>query len=293
MKGSEIAEPAQSGFAPAAAYDAHRPSYPDEAVQRLLQACEVAGVKGAKIADLAAGTGKFTETLARRPEEYDIVAVEPHDGMRSQLEQKSLPRVQVLKGRADSMPDIADEALACIIASQSFHWFANMDALKEIARTLRPAGVFGMIWNIDDYNSPKSWNIHRGWEQAMRDVIWTFEDGSPRFRHEKWRQVFEDQTASNPLSVHFANPLFELPLGEGSVEFQSWLSKEELWARLRTLSQLAILEGEELDTVRKTFDESLKSEGTEINEDGLVAVHGRTVFFWTSKIPAEPLKSSG
>jgi hypothetical protein len=28
--------------------------------------------------------------------------------------------------------------------------FANMDALKEIARVLKPAGVFGMIWNIDD-----------------------------------------------------------------------------------------------------------------------------------------------
>ncbi|KIW26196.1 uncharacterized protein PV07_09310 [Cladophialophora immunda] len=293
MRGSGIAEPAQSGFAPAAAYDAHRPSYPEEAVQRLLEACEVAGVKGARIADLAAGTGKFTEILARRPEEYEIVAIEPHDGMRAQLEQKTLPHVRVLKGTADHMSGIADGSLACLIASQSFHWFANMDALKEIARTLRPAGVFGMIWNIDDYNTPKSWTIHRGWEQAMRDVIWTFEDGAPRFRHEKWRQVFEDQTASNPLSVNFTDPLFGLPLGEGSVDFTSWLPKEDLWGRLRTLSQLAILEGEELEKVRKTFDDSLRSEGTEINQDGLVAVHGRTVFFWTSKIPAEPLKSSG
>ncbi|OAG45414.1 hypothetical protein AYO21_00048 [Fonsecaea monophora] len=293
MKHSEIAEPAQSGFAPAAAYDAHRPTYPDEAVQRLLEACEVAGVEGAKIADLAAGTGKFTEILARRPEEYDIVAIEPHDGMRAQLEQKHLAHVRVLKGTADNMPGIANESLACLIASQSFHWFANSEALKEISRTLRPAGVFGMIWNIDDYNSPKSWTIHPGWEQAMRDVIWTFEDGSPRFRHEKWRQVFEDQTASNPLSATFANPLFGLPLGEGSVEFTSWLSKEDIWARLRTLSQLAILEGEELDKVRKAFDDSLRSEGTVIDRDGLIAVHGRTVFFWTKKIPAEPLKSSG
>jgi hypothetical protein len=28
--------------------------------------------------------------------------------------------------------------------------FANMDALKEIARVLKPTAVFGMIWNIDD-----------------------------------------------------------------------------------------------------------------------------------------------
>ncbi|KAH0842335.1 methyltransferase [Fonsecaea pedrosoi] len=271
MKHSEIAEPAQSGFAPAAAYDAHRPTYPDEAVQRLLEACEVAGVEGAKIADLAAGTGKFTEILARRPEEYDIVAIEPHDGMRAQLEQKHLAHVRVLKGTADNMPGIANESLACLIASQTA----------------------GELTGHNADNSPKSWTIHPGWEQAMRDVIWTFEDGSPRFRHEKWRQVFEDQTASNPLSATFANPLFGLPLGEGSVEFTSWLSKEDIWARLRTLSQLAILEGEELDKVRKAFDDSLRSEGTVIDRDGLIAVHGRTVFFWTKKIPAEPLKSSG
>ncbi len=28
-----------------------------------------------------------------------------------------------------------------------------MDALKEIARVIKPAGVFGMIWNIDDCKS--------------------------------------------------------------------------------------------------------------------------------------------
>jgi ubiquinone/menaquinone biosynthesis C-methylase UbiE len=35
--------------------------------------------------------------------------------------------------------------------------FANMDALKEIARVLKPAGVLGMIWNIDDCTSLLSW----------------------------------------------------------------------------------------------------------------------------------------
>lgn len=31
--------------------------------------------------------------------------------------------------------------------------FANMQALKELARVLQPAGVLGMIWNIDDCRS--------------------------------------------------------------------------------------------------------------------------------------------
>ena len=124
-------------------------------------------------------------------------------------------------------------------------------------------------------------------------MIWTFDDNSPRFRHEKWRQVFEDQNASNPLTLHLVDPLFGLPLGEDCVEFISWLSKEDIWGRLRTLSQFAVLEGEELERVRKRFEESLESEGTERDENGRFALHGRTVFYWTSKIPAEPLRSGG
>lgn len=190
-----------------------------------------------------------------------------------------------------------------------------MDALKEIARVLKPVGVFGMIWNIDDCmhgaescycrskcrltrhektdNAPRSWKIHDGWETVMRDVIWTFDDDSPRFRHEKWRQVFDEQTASNPVSLQLSDPLFSLPLGEGAVDFQTWLSKDAIWSRLRTLSQLAVLEGEELDKVKKTFDDSMDMESNKVDEAGRVAVHGRTVFFWTSKIPSEPLRSGG
>ncbi len=123
----------------------------------------------------------------------------------------------------------------------------------------------------------------------MRDLISTFDDGVARFRNEKWRQVFEDQNATTPLTFQSANPLFGLPLGEGSVDFQSSLSKEDLWSRIRTLSQFAVLEGEELESVKKTFYDSLDSEGTLIDEAGQVTLHGKTVVFWTSKIPAEPL----
>ncbi|EXJ96068.1 hypothetical protein A1O1_01194 [Capronia coronata CBS 617.96] len=280
MQGPHIALPAQAGFASASAYDAHRPSYPAEAVDRLLESLGMAGVKGAKIADLAAGTGKFTEILARRPEEYDIVAIEPHDAMREQLQRKALPRVRVVKGTADNMSDIPKESVACVITAQSFHWFANADAVKEIARISQSSGAFGLIWNIEDYNAPKSWNIHPGWEFTMRDIIWSFDDNSPRFRHEKWRQVFDDQAESTTL--------FRMPLAEDSVNFETCLQKDAVWSRLRTLSQLAVLEGEALEEVRKQFFESVNSANTETDESGRIVVHGRTVFFWTSKVSPQP-----
>ena len=34
-----------------------------------------------------------------------------------------------------------------------FARFANMDALKEIARVLQPTGVLAMVWNVEDCES--------------------------------------------------------------------------------------------------------------------------------------------
>jgi ubiquinone/menaquinone biosynthesis C-methylase UbiE len=113
-----IEQAALSGFEASSAYDAHRPSYPPEAVDQLLSALKVAVVQGASVADLAAGTGKFTELIAARPEQYSIVAVEPHKSMRAELERKSLKGVKVAKGTAEAMPEIVDGTFDALIASQ-------------------------------------------------------------------------------------------------------------------------------------------------------------------------------
>lgn len=108
---------AQVGFAKSEAYDQHRPSYTPSAVEELLKQTRVSGSKHAKILDLAAGTGKFTQSLAARPEEYDVVAVEPHDGMRDVLQNKKLPRVTIKTGTADSIP-LEDGSVDAVIVAQ-------------------------------------------------------------------------------------------------------------------------------------------------------------------------------
>jgi hypothetical protein len=142
-------------------------------------------------------------------------------------------------------------------------------------------------------NAPRSWEKRSSWEQTINDVIWTFEDNTARFREEKWKQIFEDQSKSDPLTLHFADPMFSLPVGEDTEEFETWLSKDDIWKRLRTLSQIAILEGEELEKVKKTYDDAVNAAETVTDEQGRVAVHGRTYFAWTTRIPGEPLKSGG
>lgn len=120
---------AQSGFAKSAAYDQHRPTYPAASVQELLEQCRVAGKQGAKIVDLAAGTGKFTELLAGREEAFEIIAVEPHDGMREVLEGKKLPRTTVVKGKGDEMGSVGEESVDAVIVAQVGACLSHCDSL--------------------------------------------------------------------------------------------------------------------------------------------------------------------
>lgn len=104
MNARQLSDKAVHGFAKAALYDKHRPSYPPEALAILLDAAEVSGVAGASLVDLGAGTGKFTQVLAAREEQFNIVAVEPHPGMREQLAHKSLNNVTVSEGLSTAIP---------------------------------------------------------------------------------------------------------------------------------------------------------------------------------------------
>ncbi|KAF2199651.1 S-adenosyl-L-methionine-dependent methyltransferase, partial [Delitschia confertaspora ATCC 74209] len=285
----QLPKAASEGFADASAYDAYRPSYPPKAVDALIRHLHITDCANANIVEIASGTGKFTELLAKRPESYNIHAVEPHEGMRAQLVAKDLKNVSVTDGYAAKMPVEDGWADACI-AAQSFHWFATHDALKEIHRILKQNAVFGMIWNIEDYNKPKSWKSATSWGQKLNDWIWSIAmDGLPRFRNEQWQGVFERQQKSNPLQIirdTFGGdlPRFSLPLGEERIEWTVWLSEEALWGRINTLSQVAVLQGEQKEAGYRLFKETLQAEDVQRNEKGEIALHGWTFLAWTDKI---------
>ncbi|KAI1356882.1 S-adenosyl-L-methionine-dependent methyltransferase [Xylaria sp. FL0043] len=286
---SNLPTAAQEGFKDAAAYDTHRPNYPREAVEAFLQNLKIADTEDeVNVVEIASGTGKFTEVLAARPERYAVKAVEPHGPMREKLAKKDLPGVEVLNGKADKIPVDDEWGDVCIIA-QAFHWFATPEALKEIHRVLRPGAVLGMIWNIDEYNKPRDWPASTKWEQKLNNYILGFDDGLPRFRHWKWQEVFEQQPPANPVQAirnTFADhlPRFSLPLGENSVKWTVWLSEEALWARINTLSQIAVLKGEAIEAAVEVFKDTLKGGDVERNEKGEIAAHGVTYFAWTDRL---------
>ena len=69
---------AQTGFGTGASnYDSSRPDYQPAAVAKLLQNLSVPC--NGRILEIGSGTGKFTSHLLDRPENWEIICVEPSE----------------------------------------------------------------------------------------------------------------------------------------------------------------------------------------------------------------------
>lgn len=140
---------AEAGFSAAAeVYERARPGYPDEAVAWVADRLGIG--PGRDVLDLAAGTGKLTRQLV--PLGARVVAVEPIDAMRAELE-RAVPGVEALAGTAEAIP-LADESVDAVTCAQAFHWFRPDEAVREIRRVLRPDGGLALLWNGRDLDDP-------------------------------------------------------------------------------------------------------------------------------------------
>ncbi len=214
-----IDDVAARGFhAGAAAYEAARPGYPDEAVTVL--ADQVGIGPGADVLDLAAGTGKLTRRLLELG--ASVVAVEPVPGMRAQLAEV-LPAVEVLDGTAEAVP-LPEASVDVVTIAQAFHWFDAPRALDEVARVLRPGGRVALLWNERDESTP--------WVAEMSRCITWHERTVSRYQHVDWAAVVE-------ASGHFT------PLEEHAVAWSQPLTRELLADRVRSISYIAAMPGPE------------------------------------------------
>ncbi|MDQ3904071.1 MAG: methyltransferase domain-containing protein [Actinomycetota bacterium] len=145
MEDDLLARRARSFGSVAARYAQHRPGYPDRAVVWALDSFPVNG----RVLDLAAGTGKLTESVLRcGVPAAAVLAVEPDGEMRTQLSHL-LPEVEVCAGTAEQIP-AEDGVVDAVVVGQAFHWFDAARALGEIARVLRPGGTLAALGNAAD-----------------------------------------------------------------------------------------------------------------------------------------------
>lgn len=124
-------------------YDEVRPSYPAEALDWALGPL---GSGSWQVADIGAGTGIMTRLLLAAG--HRAIAVEPDPQMRRRLAEAT-PEATVLAGRAEEVP-LPDGAVDGAVAAQAYHWFDRPNTHAELARIIRPHGIFAAIWNDRD-----------------------------------------------------------------------------------------------------------------------------------------------
>ena len=142
------------------AYNSVRPAYPDEAVAALVDAArrargaDASGRGGPlRAADIGAGTGKMSESLARA--DLLVDAVEPSEAMRAQA--SPIEGVTWHDGVAE-WTGLPNDLYDIVVFAQSWHWVDSERAGLEVERILAPGGALGIVWNQMDVSIP--W-VHR------------------------------------------------------------------------------------------------------------------------------------
>lgn len=210
-----IDDVAARGFgAGAAAYEAARPGYPDEAIAVLRD--DVAVGEGTRVLDLAAGTGKLTRRLVELG--ASVIAIEPVPAMRDQLA-AVLPHLDVREGTAEEIP-VDDASVDVVTVAQAFHWFDAPAALDEIARVLRPQGRLALLWNERDETTP--------WVAEMSRMIRWHERTVSRYQHVSWAEIV---SASGRFT----------PLDERVVRWDQPITRDLLADRVRSISYIAAM----------------------------------------------------
>jgi ubiquinone/menaquinone biosynthesis C-methylase UbiE len=172
--------------------------------------------------DVGAGTGKLTRQLV--PTGARVIAVEPLDEMRAQLE-AAVPGVEVLAGSAEALP-LSDSSVDAVTAAAAFHWFDVDRTLPELHRVLRPGGWLAILGNARDLRQPL--------QAVVQDVIGRYLPDLGELEY--WLPMLE------------ASPLFG-PLETKEAAFEQLFDAAGLAERIGTISYVARLPDEERSEV--------------------------------------------
>jgi len=140
----------------ASSYDRVRPTPPPALIDLLTQLIDLQ--HPALVVDVGSGTGLSTAIWGERTGR--VIGIEPNSDMRKEAAHKVeghpyAAHIEYREGLAHRT-GLPDECADIVTAAQSFHWMEPTSTLTEIARILRPGGLFAAY----DYDSPPA--IH--WE---------------------------------------------------------------------------------------------------------------------------------
>lgn len=142
-------------------YDKYRPRYPIALIEHLRHTVPLS--PGAAVADIAAGTGIFTELLTHW--DNPIYVVEPNEEMmikaKSRLRGKA--NCEFISGIAEST-GLSAGSIQLILAAQAFHWFDPQKTKAEFIRIGSAHAYVGIIWNKRQTGTP----FEQGYESLLQ-----------------------------------------------------------------------------------------------------------------------------
>lgn len=134
-------------------YERYRPGYPPALFDLIAERLELPS--DAAVIDLGSGTGKVARAAAARG--WRVTALDPGEPMLAVLRERAAAEgheIDVVQASAEAtgLPTAGFDAA---VAGEAYHWFDAPEALREMARIVRPAGGIAFFWNvIDEERSP-------------------------------------------------------------------------------------------------------------------------------------------
>ena len=135
-------------------YDRHRPPFPGQAFDRLVQVAGLA--QGSRALEIGAGAGRATIELVAR--HLRVTALEPGDALRAIGEAKlagSVPPVEWVPGRFETWP-APPASFDLVFAADAWHWIEPSLGARLAAATLRPGGHLAILWTAIEGFTPNS-----------------------------------------------------------------------------------------------------------------------------------------
>lgn len=157
------------------------------------------------------------------------------------------PEIPVVEADAYNLP-FPDGTFDAVTIAQAFHWFADEEALTEIARVLKKDGHIGLIWNLEKVG------VSDFADEYFNEVV-AYDGDVPQYRKNDWMPVLQN------------TKVFKTPYEEFLDDYFLSYTEQELWERAQSKSFITCLNEGEQQGLKQRLSAVIKSH-PEAERDG-------------------------
>lgn len=165
--------------------------------------------------DLGSGTGLSTRCWADTAER--VIGIEPNEDMRRRASAMTTDaNVEYRKGRSSDtgLPDQAADIVTC---GQSLHWMDPAPTFAEVARILRPGGVFA-AYDFDWPPTTGVWRADQAYQECMQGLSDLDDKMSKQKEVRKWAKSGHLQRMTESKSFRYTKEIVVHHTEEGDAE---------------------------------------------------------------------------